>query len=114
MASIGHVAVGMAAARWRARAGGTRAGAGALAASMLLWSGLSLLPDADVIGFSLGVRYGDPWGHRGATHSFVFSVALGAVAGLVGARWGAAASARRSSPAIGTAMLGTAMLGTAM
>src|ERR1044071_302595 len=73
MASIGHVAVGRAVARLRANAGGARVGAGALAGSMLLWSGLSMLPDADVIGFAFGVRYGDPWGHRGATHSFVFS-----------------------------------------
>jgi inner membrane protein len=70
MASLGHVAVGMAAARmssagrtpsWLARAG---------------WSALSLLPDVDVIGFSMGVEYGDPWGHRGATHSLTFALAL--------------------------------------
>jgi inner membrane protein len=76
MASIGHVAVGMAAARihrkhqapsWR---------------SMLWWSALSLLPDADVIGFAMGVRYADPWGHRGATHSFAFAFAVAAGVGL--------------------------------
>ena len=80
MASIGHVAVGMAAARayqkdrapcWR---------------SMALWSGLSLLPDVDVIGFAFGVAYGDPWGHRVATHSLTVSVALGLAIGLA-ARW---------------------------
>ena len=32
--------------------------------SIAWWSALSLLPDADVIGFALGVEYGDPWGHR--------------------------------------------------
>jgi inner membrane protein len=42
-----------------------------------------MLPDADVIGFSLGVRYEDEWGHRGATHSIAFSLALGAAIGLV-------------------------------
>src|SRR6185503_20277412 len=47
-------------------------------ASLLLWSALSFLPDADVIGFSLGVNYGDEWGHRGATHSLVFALAVGA------------------------------------
>jgi inner membrane protein len=26
---------------------------------------LAMLPDLDVIGFALGVQYGDPWGHRG-------------------------------------------------
>src|SRR5204863_5794855 len=45
-----------------------------------------LLPDVDVIGFALGVNYGDPWGHRGATHSFAFSAALGLAVGLA-ARW---------------------------
>src|SRR5687768_11764028 len=51
--------------------------------AMLLWAALSFLPDADVIGFGLGVRYEDEWGHRGATHSLVFSLALGAAAGLL-------------------------------
>src|SRR5687767_13194327 len=50
--------------------------------AVLFWSALSFLPDADVIGFSLGVRYEDEWGHRGATHSFVFSLAVGAAIGL--------------------------------
>ena len=40
---------------------------------------LSILPDADVIGFLIGVSYGDPWGHRGATHSIVFSLAMAAL-----------------------------------
>jgi inner membrane protein len=75
MASLGHVAIGIAAARmsrpqqlprWRA---------------VVLWSALSLLPDADVVGFSLGVEYGDPWGHRGATHSLAFSIVVGALLG---------------------------------
>ena len=78
MASLGHIAVGMAAARaydtrraprWTAMAG---------------WSAMAMLPDLDVIGFALGVRYGDPWGHRGAAHSLlmaaVLSLALGAIA----------------------------------
>lgn len=54
--------------------------------SAVLWSALSLLPDADVIGFSLGIRYEDPWGHRGATHSFAFAVIVGIAIGLI-ARW---------------------------
>ena len=33
----------------------------------------SVLPDLDVIGFSLGIQYGDLWGHRGFTHSIVFA-----------------------------------------
>jgi inner membrane protein len=81
MASLGHVAVGLAAARmyghghrphWR---------------SAVTWSALSMLPDADVIGFSLGVRYEDTWGHRGATHSFAFAVIVGLAAGQLARRF---------------------------
>jgi len=50
--------------------------------SMAAWSALSLLPDADVVGFPLGVLYGDPWGHRGATHSLTMSLAVGLAVGL--------------------------------
>jgi inner membrane protein len=105
MASIGHVAVGMAAARWRAGVSPPRIDTRALAVSMLLWSALSLLPDADVLGFALGIRYGDPWGHRGATHSFAFSIALGTGLGLVAARFGTPAGERRMARAAGTALL---------
>lgn len=109
MASIGHVAVGMAAARWRSGTGGSRVGTAALAGSMVLWSGLSMLPDADVIGFALGVRYGAPWGHRGATHSFIFSIALGVVLGLLAARFGAGGA--RGAPREGAgAAAATALL----
>ena len=80
MPSIGHVAIGMAAARYDCRADATR---GTLVAAMLFWSALSLLPDADVIGFQFGVAYGDPWGHRGASHSPVFAMLGGCAIGLV-------------------------------
>lgn len=36
----------------------------------------SILPDLDVIGFHLGVRYGDLWGHRGMTHSLLFAAII--------------------------------------
>src|SRR5688572_7732825 len=52
-------------------------------ASMACFGALSLLPDADVIGLAWGVRYGDEWGHRGATHSFVFAAAVGVLVGLL-------------------------------
>jgi inner membrane protein len=55
--------------------------------SIAWWSVLSLLPDADVIGFPFGVQYGDPWGHRGATHSLTFAIAIGLVVGLVARRF---------------------------
>jgi len=35
----------------------------------------SVLPDADVIGFGLGVEYGDLLGHRGLSHSLTFALA---------------------------------------
>jgi inner membrane protein len=80
MASVGHIAVGLAAARmddgrgpaWRQR---------------VWWSALSLLPDADVVGFAFGVRYADTWGHRGATHSLAFAIVVGLGAGLVARRF---------------------------
>lgn len=56
------------------------------ARSLLGSIGLSLLPDADAIGFRLGVRYADEWGHRGATHSFAFAALVGLLAAL-GAPW---------------------------
>jgi len=83
MASIGHVAIGLAAARLSSA---ERAAVPTLR-SMGLWSTLSLMPDVDVIGFNLGVAYGDPWGHRGATHSLPFALVVGALAGLAARRF---------------------------
>jgi inner membrane protein len=111
MASIGHVIVGLAAARWSRRREfsscppGTEAGGAAAwpaLAGPVGWSALALLPDADVVGFSLGVRYSAPWGHRGATHSLVFALAMGAVVGLL------ALLARR--PALRTGLLAAAVV----
>jgi inner membrane protein len=76
MASLGHLAVGIAAARvanrdeqptWR---------------SMAAWSALSMVPDSDVIGMALGVPYEHAWGHRGATHSLLLAAGIAAVVGL--------------------------------
>ncbi len=80
MASIGHIAVGMAAARID-RAG--RTPRWSWLAACAAWSALSLVPDADTIGFALGVRYEDEWGHRGAMHSVAFSISLALLVGLV-------------------------------
>lgn len=57
----------------------------ALFSSMVSWSVLSLLPDLDVLGSRFGIRYADPWGHRGATHSFAFSLALALAIGALAA-----------------------------
>ena len=45
-----------------------------------------LTPTSSALG--LGVRYEDEWGHRGATHSFLFSVAVGAAIGLLAPLFG--------------------------
>ena len=51
---------------------------------LLLGAVCSVLPDLDVIGFLLGIQYGDMWGHRGLTHSVVFAALL---AGILVALW---------------------------
>jgi inner membrane protein len=79
MASLGHIAVGMAAARIGCRRQASR---WSLFSLMVLWSCVSFLPDVDVLGFRFGVAYSDTWGHRGATHSFVFSAVLGVAIGV--------------------------------
>lgn len=45
---------------------------------------MAILPDADVAGFRLGVEYADNWGHRGASHSLIFSAC---VTGLLALIW---------------------------
>ena len=91
MASIGHVAVGMALGRYAAGGGSARR----LAGAMTLLSLLALLPDADVVAFWLRIPYSAPWGHRGASHSLVFALGVALVAAGVAralrapaARWG--------------------------
>lgn len=46
----------------------------------------SVIPDLDVIGFRVGIRYGDFWGHRGLTHSLVFAALFAAVVVALGFR----------------------------
>ena len=40
----------------------------------------SVLPDADVIGFRLGIDYADPLGHRGVSHSLAIAAVTAAIA----------------------------------
>jgi inner membrane protein len=52
----------------------------------------SILPDIDTLGFRMGIRYGDLWGHRGMTHSLLFAAVLAATVTLLfrrvdAARW---------------------------
>lgn len=85
MASLGHVAIGMAAGRlftndardpkaWRRAA--------------FWFSCLSLWPDMDAIGFRFGVAYEHPLGHRGASHSLVLALVAGVGAWLYAKRSG--------------------------
>jgi inner membrane protein len=46
----------------------------------ILGAVIAMLPDADVVGFKLGIAYADSWGHRGATHSFVFAAIMAGLA----------------------------------
>lgn len=59
-------------------------GRGRISARLALaGAGLAMLPDADVIGFALGIDYGDTWGHRGATHAIAFAVMVAAGVALL-------------------------------
>jgi len=78
MATLGHVAVGVVAARWRA----SRPGAPSLPLSMLGLSALSVLPDVDFVAFMVGIPYRHPFGHRGMTHSLLFAALIGLVVAL--------------------------------
>jgi inner membrane protein len=46
----------------------------------------SVVPDFDVIGFHFGIPYGDFWGHRGFTHSILFSALIATLALLLAFR----------------------------
>lgn len=80
MATLGHVAVGLAAARVY------RAGRMPQWSAAIGWSALAVLPDLDLIGFGLGVPYNNAWGHRGATHSLPLAIVVGLAVGAA-ARW---------------------------
>src|SRR5437868_1252230 len=100
MASIGHVAVGLTAARTRS--------ARLQPSELVFWSALSLFPDIDVVGFLRGVPYGAPWGHRGATHSLLFAVAGGILVGVAARVSGL--GARDSKSAVRVTLLATLVL----
>jgi inner membrane protein len=93
MASIGHLAVGMACGRAYANFRDDRA---LVRRAMIAFSVISLWPDIDALGFAFGVRYSDPFGHRGATHSLTFAVLIG-LATFAFAKW-------KNLPAMRTAL----------
>jgi inner membrane protein len=80
MASIGHIAVGLAAGRAFTPNDAPRA---ALLKACGAFSALAMLPDVDVIAFALGIPYEHPFGHRGATHSIAFALLVTALAYVV-------------------------------
>ncbi|MFC1884064.1 metal-dependent hydrolase [Thermodesulfobacteriota bacterium] len=49
----------------------------------LAFIAVSIVPDLDVIAFSLGIPYGHTFGHRGFSHSLAFSLLLGLLTCLV-------------------------------
>ena len=71
MASIGHLAVGMAFGRafTKDRALARKAA--------IAFAAVSIWPDIDALGFVFGVDYADPLGHRGATHSLLVAAFVG-------------------------------------
>lgn len=54
---------------------------------MLLGMLAAMLPDMDVVAFKLGIAYADGFGHRGASHSVLFSLLLGLLALALPMRW---------------------------
>lgn len=84
MAGLGHFAVGLAAARlWNGVAPPAEATFTPRIRAGLLFVSLSMLPDADIVSFMVGIPYADQFGHRGASHSLLFAGAVGVVTALV-------------------------------
>jgi inner membrane protein len=81
MASIAHVMIGMAAGRLLASREPIEP-----ARAMFWCAALSMLPDADVVGFGLGIPYDATLGHRGASHSLFVAALVGALAWAIWAR----------------------------
>lgn len=75
MATLGHLAIGIAAGR---AAAGARSPLGPMAA----FGALACLPDLDLLAFPLGIPYAATWGHRGALHSLAAAAVAGAMAFL--------------------------------
>ena len=46
----------------------------------------SILPDLDIVGFYLGIKYRSPFGHRGFSHSLLFAAIMGISAAFLAFR----------------------------
>jgi inner membrane protein len=51
----------------------------------VLTLGLGMLPDLDVLAFSVGIPYGAPLGHRGLSHSLLLALLVSLLVALAGA-----------------------------
>jgi inner membrane protein len=115
MASFGHVAVGMLTGRLHGGGGkdgeapepgseGTAKRRTCSWATLLLFAGLALLPDADVLLVSLGACDAGACGHRGASHSLPVAIAIGVLAGLVARalRWPVLRTVLATTVAVGS------------
>jgi inner membrane protein len=79
MASLGHIAVGLAAGRrFAAQEAPPR-----LAWTMLYFAALAMLPDLDTLGLHHGIPYANPFGHRGAAHSLCAAAIAGTLSGAL-------------------------------
>lgn len=83
MASFGHLAIGMAAGRAFCERGASKK---QLLGAMAGFAAFSMWPDLDFAGMVAGIPYDHPLGHRGATHSLVVALAVGAASLLVARR----------------------------
>jgi inner membrane protein len=98
MASFGHVAVGL--LTGRLHGGGGKGAGGATPAegapgrrpiswaTLLVFAGLALLPDADVFLVAFGACDNGACGHRGASHSFPLAIAVGLLGACMAWRLG--------------------------
>jgi inner membrane protein len=75
--ALSHPAAALGFAPWLRRRPGL------LRRLVLLGAICSVVPDLDVVGFRFGIRYDDPLGHRGLTHSIAFAAVLAAGAWLL-------------------------------
>jgi inner membrane protein len=105
MPSVGHVALGLAAARMAPPP--ARLPAHAWAALLIA---VACLPDLDVVAFSLGIPYHAPFGHRGASHSLLLAAVSGLLVGL--AAWAFKLPALRVGLAIAIVMATHGLLDT--
>lgn len=105
MASLGHIAVGLAAARFHSASSSGRT----TWWPAVLLPALSFLPDLDVVAFFGERPYGSAWGHRGASHSIVAALLVGAAVGLLARlnKWG---SFTRVAALVGTVVGSHAVL----